>query len=98
MSSLYCLFSDFECQLWPLKAISVKVIQGKVPLFFNGLAMFEVVFSVRQAISEILLLLVPYLTNNSIHTFSKLEFSEHLGNEANRRALNSHLTPMFFFE
>ena len=44
MSSLYCLFSDFECRLWPLKAISVKVIQGKVPLFFIGLAMFKMAF------------------------------------------------------
>ena len=41
MSSLYCLFSDFECRLWPLKAISVKVIQGKVPLFFK---MFKMAF------------------------------------------------------
>ena len=44
MSSLYCLFSDFECWLWPLKAISVKVMQGKVPLFFIGLAMFKMAF------------------------------------------------------
>ena len=44
MSYLYCLFSDFECQLWPSKAISVKVIQGKVPLFFIGLAMFKMAF------------------------------------------------------
>ena len=44
MSSLYCLFSDFECRLWPLKATSVKVMQGKVPLFSFGLAMFKMVF------------------------------------------------------
>ena len=44
MSSLYCLFSDFECRLWPIMAISVKVIEGKVPLFFIGLAMFKMAF------------------------------------------------------
>ena len=44
MSSLYCLFSDFECRLWPVKAISVKVIQSKVLLFFIGLSMFKIAF------------------------------------------------------
>ena len=44
MSSLYCLFSDFECRLWPLKAVSAKVMQGKVPLFSFGLAMFKMAF------------------------------------------------------
>ena len=29
------------------------------------------------------------LPNNRIHTFSKLEFSEHLGNEADRHALST---------
>ena len=31
------------------------------------------------------------LSNCSIHTFSELEFSEHLGNEANGQALRSLL-------
>ena len=44
MSSLYCLFSDFECRLWPLLAFSVKVIQCKVPLFFIGLAVLKMAF------------------------------------------------------
>ena len=49
MSSLYCLFSNFECRLRPLKAISVKVTQGKVPLFFIGLAMFKMAFFCRTS-------------------------------------------------
>ena len=44
MSSLYCVFSNFECWLSPLKAISEKVMQGKVPLFFIGLAMIMMAF------------------------------------------------------
>ena len=44
MSSLYCLFSDFECRLWPLKAVSARVMQGRVPLFSFALAMFKMAF------------------------------------------------------
>ena len=33
-----------NADLWPLKTISEKVMQGKVPLFFIGLAMFKMAF------------------------------------------------------
>ena len=46
--------------MWPIKAISVKVMKGKVSLFFIGLAMLKMAFFVKQAVSEIHLLLVPY--------------------------------------
>ena len=64
VSSLYCIFSDFECPLWPLKAVSVKVMIGKVPLFFIAKPCLGWHFCVRQGVAEIHLPLVPYLVSS----------------------------------
>ena len=64
MSSLYCLFSDFECRLWPSNAISVKVMQGKVPLFFIGQAMFKMAFLCQTSRFRDLLASGPLLASS----------------------------------
>ena len=68
MSSLYYLFSDFECRLWPLKAVSAKVMQGKVPLFSFGLAMFKMAFFYQTSRFRDPLASGPLLTK-AVHGF-----------------------------
>ena len=41
--------SDFECSLWPLKAISERVMKCNVPLFLIGLTMFKMAFFCRTS-------------------------------------------------
>ena len=78
MSSLYCLFSDFECRLWPLKAISGKIIQGEVPLFFNGLAMFKMAFFCQTSRFRDPFASGPLLSRQAIFKIAALVIHRHV--------------------
>ena len=65
--------------------------------FFRGLSFFGLeFFGDREKkkpgviINEIEIMVIKQqnLSNSNIHTFSELEFSEHLGNEANGQAFS----------